>query len=444
MEAILELLEKNRLPELREKLVALNPADVASALGEVGKDKLLLVFRLLPKDFAAAVFTYLDPDLHRLLAESITDQEINDLINRLFVDDAVDFLEELPANMVTGILAHADPTKRAAINAALRYPDNSAGGLMTIEFIYLFEAMTAAEALAHIRKRGMDRETIYTCYVTSPQRVLTGAVSLRRILLSKDDALIRDLMTTPVIAVHTHDDQEDVAQKFREYDLIAMPVIDNEQRIVGIITIDDIIDVIVAENTEDIEKMAALHPSESEYLKTGVWRLARNRIFWLLFMMISATLTGAVISHYQELLQTVVILAAFIPMLMDTGGNCGAQASTLIIRGMAVGEIELSNWLKVVWKEFRVGILVSLVLASVNLLRIMLFVKDSNPRVDLVVTLTLFITIVFAKLIGCLLPMFAKRLRFDPALMASPMLTTIVDAFALMIYFSLAGLFLGL
>lgn len=444
METILELLEKNRLPELREKLVARNPADVANALSEVGKDKLLLVFRLLPKDFAAAVFSYLAPDLHRTLAESITDQEINDLVNRLFVDDAVDFLEELPANMVNGILALADPTKRAAINAALRYPDNSAGCLMTIEFIYLFETMTAAEALAHIRKRGMDRETIYTCYVTSSQRVLTGAVSLRRIILSKDDALIRDLMTTPVIAVHTHDDQEDVAQKFREYDLIAMPVIDNEQRIVGIITIDDIIDVIVAENTEDIEKMAALHPSENEYLKTGVWRLARNRIFWLLFMMISATLTGAVISHYQELLQTVVILAAFIPMLMATGGNCGSQASTLIIRGMAVGEIELSNWLRVVWKEFRVGILVSLVLASVNLLRIVIFVKDSNPRVDLVVTLTLFITIVFAKLMGCLLPMLAKRLHFDPALMASPMLTTIVDAFALIVYFSIAGLFIGL
>lgn len=444
MEEILELLEKKRLHELREALVALNPVDVADFLNEVGKDELLLIFRLLPKDFAAAVFTYLGEDLHLILAESISNQEINDLISRLFLDDAVDFLEELPANMVNGILAHADPAKRAAINAALRYPDYSAGSLMTIEFVYLFETMTAAEALAHIRKRGTDRETIYTCYVTSPQRILTGAVSLRRILLSKDDTLISDLMTTPVIAVHTHDDQEEVAEKFREYDLIAMPVIDNEERIVGIITIDDIVDVIVAENTEDIEKMAALHPSESEYLKTSIWRLARNRIFWLLFLMISATLTGIVINRYQELLKTMVMLAAFIPMLMDTGGNCGSQASTLIIRGMAVGEIELANWLKVVWKELRVSIVVGLVLASVNFLRIMLFVKDSCLRMNIVVTVTLFITIVFAKLIGCLLPMVAKRLRFDPALMASPMLTTIVDVVALTIYFSIASLIFGL
>jgi magnesium transporter len=440
MIAIQELLDQNRLPELQEKLIALNPADVASALSEISKDKVLLVFRLLPKDFAAAVFTYMDQDLHRILAESITNLEINDLINRLFLDDAVDFLEELPANMVNGILAHADPNKRAAINAALRYPDNSAGGLMTIEFIYLFESMTAAEALDHIRKRGMDRETIYTCYVTSPQRILTGAVSLRRILLSEDDRLIRDLMTTPVIAVHTHDDQEDVAQKFREYDLIAMPVIDNEQRIVGIITIDDIIDVIVAENTEDIEKMAALHPSESEYLKTGIWRLARNRIGWLLFLMISATFTSIVINHYQELLQTVVILAAFIPMLMDTGGNCGAQTSTLVIRGMAVGEIKLGSWLKVIWKELQVSVVVSLMLSAVNLLRMLLFVKESNFRVHVVVTVTLFVTVVFSKLIGCLLPLIAKRLKLDPALMASPLLTTIVDVFALVIYFSVAAL----
>ena len=444
MGLFMEMLAENRYAELRAQMIAMNPVDVAHALEDVEPDKRLLIFSMLPKDQAAAVFTYLDSDLQRQIVDGISKHRLSLILNELPVDDAVDFLEELPANMVNAILSQAEPAKRGEINNILKYPDNSAGSLMTVEYVILSEKMTARDALANVRRQGGGKETIYTCYVVGEGRKLTGAVSLRRLILSPEDSLVRDIMSTPVIYVHTLEDQEDVAEKFKEYDLMVMPVVDREERLVGIITIDDILDVIEAENTEDFEKMAALHPSEDEYLRTGVWRLARNRIVWLLVMMISATFTGAIIYHFQELLQTAVILAAFIPMLMDTGGNCGAQVSTLVIRGMAVGEIELDNWLRVLWKEVRVGIVVGIALASVNLLRLCFLVKNSDLRVNIAVTVTLFITIVFAKLIGAALPLAAKRLHFDPALMASPMITTIVDAFSLIVYFTIARFLIAL
>jgi magnesium transporter len=439
------------LGELSERLSKMNPVDAANELAEwEDKDKLLLVFRLLGKDQAAAIFTYLDKDLHRYLVEGISNIEMNELFRRLALDDAVDIIEELPANMVNMILSSTSPEKRSAINRALQYPEYSAGSLMTVEYISLFESMTAGGAIEHIRKIGLDKETIYSCYVTGPTRRLVGAVSLRRLILAENDETVGDLMTKEVVYAHTLEDQEEVARKFQEYDLNAMPVVDNEHRIVGIITIDDIVDVIEAENTEDFEKMAALHPSDDEYLKTSIVKLARNRIVWLLLLMISATFTGGIIGYYQGLLDSAVVLAAFIPMLMDTGGNCGSQASTLIIRGMAVGEIELSSWYRVLWKEFRVGVLVAVALTSVNYLRMRFFNSltygEATPkdRVELVVTLTLFLTVVLAKLIGCALPLLAKKLKTDPALMAAPMLTTIVDALSLAIYFSIAAALLSL
>lgn len=439
------------LGELSERLSKMNPVDAANELVEwQDKDKLLLVFRLLGKDHAAAIFTYLDKDLHRYLVEGISNIEMNDLFRRLALDDAVDIIEELPANMVNMILSSTSPEMRSAINRALQYPEYSAGSLMTVEYISLFETMTAGGAVDHIRKIGLDKETIYSCYVTGPTRKLLGAVSLRRLILAEKDETVGELMTKGVVYAHTLEDQEEVARKFQEYDLNAMPVVDNEDRIVGIITIDDIVDVIEAENTEDFEKMAALHPSDDEYLKTSIIKLARNRIVWLLLLMISATFTGAIIGYYQNLLDGAVVLAAFIPMLMDTGGNCGSQTSTLIIRGMAVGEIELSSWYRVLWKELRVGVLVAVALTSVNYLRMRFFSsltyseKTPKDRVEIVVTITLFLTVVLAKLIGCALPMLAKKVKADPALMAAPMLTTIVDALSLTIYFSIAATLLSL
>ena len=439
------------LGELKDRLMTMNPVDAAEELSNLqDKDQLIIVFRLLHKDQAANIFTYLDKDLHRYIVEGISNTERNEVFKRLAFDDAVDFLEELPANMVNMILSDASPEKRALINKALEYKENSAGSIMTVEYVSLLETMTVREALAHIRKSGIDKETIYNCFVTGPGRKLVGVVSLRKLILAQEDETVQAIMTTEIVHAHTYDDQEEVARKFQDYDLNAMPVVDNEDRIVGIITIDDIVDVIEAENTEDFEKMAALKPSEDEYLKTSIFRLARNRIVWLLVLMISATFTGAVISHYQDLINSAAMLAAFIPMLMDTGGNCGSQASTLVIRGMAVGEIELGNWFSVLWREFRVGILVAIALTAVNFVRMRFFstVKYTEAvpenKVELIVTISLFCTIVCAKLIGCTLPMAAKRVHADPALMASPMLTTIVDALSLTIYFSIASVLINL
>ncbi len=438
MDSLSSLLQADKIDELRTRLANMIPADAANALEELDIEQIFVVFHLLPKDLSAAIFTYLSPDLHVKMVEALGSQEMTDIVNRLKVDDAVDFLDELPANMVNAILANTRPEMRASINSVLNYPEDSAGSLMTCEYVFLPEYLTAGEALAQIRQKGIDKETIYTCYVTTPKRVLKGAVSLRQILLSPNSRPVSELMSPTVISANTHESQEEVSRKFQEYDLIALPVVDNENRIVGIITIDDVVDVIVAMNTENIEKMAALRPAEDEYMKTGVLKLASNRIVWLLFMMLSATFTGMIISNFQGLLSQMVILASFIPMLMDTGGNCGSQSATLIIRGMAVGEIDPSCWYKVVWKEFRIGIIVGVALGVVNLLRIFLFMKDVNFAVDLTVTATLFCTIITAKILGCLLPMLAKVMKLDPALMASPMITTCVDAITLMLYFTIA------
>lgn len=449
----LNLVDHNRWQDIRAYLADLTPTDAANLIGQIPddeKEKILVIFRLLNKDHAADIFTYLNQDLHQYIISSIANADINDLIRRISVDDAVDILEELPTNMVRMILSAAPPDKRSLINRALSYPENSAGSIMTVEYISLFEDMTVESALAHIRRHGTDRETIYTAYVTDPRRKLVGAVSLRKILLAPNNFLIRDIMALQVKHVHTLDDQEEVAHDFQDYDLNVMPVVDNEDRLVGIITIDDIVDVIEAENTEDFEKMAALHPSEGEYLKTGVFQLARNRIGWLTFLMISASFTGAVITHFEHLLASAAVLAAFIPMLMGTGGNCGSQAVTLVIRGMAVGDIELRQWPSVFWHELRIGAIVGLALAAVNFLYMHFFPSSLNygdiPRikVELIVSATILCTVIFAKLIGCTLPMAAKRLRFDPATMAAPMLSTIVDPVTLVIFFTIAQTLLHL
>ena len=422
---------------LKAELEEMNPVDIANAMSDMDKSKMLILFRLMPKDQAAAVFTYLDPSEHRNIVDAISAAEAGDLLDEMYTDDAVDFLGELPSNMVRAILQEAEPDTRKTVNQFLNYPENSAGSLMTSEFVYLFETMTCKDALAVIRSAGIDKETIYTCYVTDASRHLTGVVSLRTILLASDETRIADIMETAIVVAHTHDDQEEVAKNFSKYDFIAMPVVDGENRIVGIITVDDIIDVVEAENTEDVEKMAALKPSENEYLKSSVWTLARNRIVWLLVLMISATFTAMIIRHYEDMLTKMVFLAAFVPMLMDTCGNSGQQASTLIVRGLAVGDIELGDWLKILWKELRVGFLCALTLAVVNFARIWIF-HLATPRVNFVVNLTLLFAVILSKLIGCMLPILAKRVKCDPALMASPLLTTSVDALTLAIYFNIA------
>ncbi|MBR4675801.1 MAG: magnesium transporter [Victivallales bacterium] len=443
---LLTLSEQNNLKEIREILADIPPADAAKAMELFAPDRQLALFRSLSKDTAAEIFTYVDSDLRVHIVESVAQPEVNEKIKQDFqelfdtmpVDDAADLLDELPANLVEALLKNSTPDKRKQLNDILNYPPNSAGSLMTLEYIMLSETMTVEEALKHVRSNGRTKETIYNCYAVSKGRKLAGAVSLREIVLSKEGTLIRDIMATPVIYAHTMDDQEKIAEQFKEYDLLAMPVVDMENRLVGIITIDDVVDVIEAENTEDFEKMAALRPSDDEYLKTSVLTLARNRIVWLMVLMISATFTGAIISHFQKILQEQVILASFIPMLMDTGGNCGAQVSTLVIRGMAVGDIELVDWFKIVWKEIRVGLTVGAALCLANTVRMLIFARGVSPSIIIVVNVALFITVTFAKMIGCLLPMTAKRLKLDPALMASPMISTIVDAFALVTYFMVA------
>lgn len=425
------------LGALQKQLLEMNPVDIANEMSDMDKSRMLMLFRLMPKDLAAEVFSYLDSSEHRHIADAISLHDITSLIDEMSVDDVVDFLGELPSNMVRAIVSEADPVTRKTINAFLNYPENSAGSIMTVEFVCLFESQTCKEALAYIRSCGIDKETIYTCYVTDASRHLTGTVSLRGILFAEDTTRIADIMETNVVFAHTTDDQEEVAKDFSKYDLIAMPVLDTENRLVGIITIDDVMDVMEAEQTEDVEKMAALKPSDNEYLKSSVWTLARNRIVWLLVLMISATLTAIIIRHYEKLLSSMVALAAFLPMLMDTGGNSGSQASTLIVRGLAVGDIELKDWHKILWKELRVGSICAITLASVNFMRIAVF-RQAEWRVNLVVSLTLACAVLMAKVIGGMLPLLAKLLHLDPALMASPLLTTSVDALTLAVYFSIA------
>jgi magnesium transporter len=442
-ELILELISQNKLTDARRELEDMNIVDIAQLFEEIDRHHMIKFFRILPKDIAADVFSYIPSELQAFIIESITDFEIKHIIDDLFFDDTVDLIEEMPAVVVKKVLKNTDENMRKLINQFLNYPEDSAGSIMTIEFVDLKKEMTAKQALDHIRKTGIDKETINTCYVIDANRKLEGIVSIRRLILSNADELVEDIMDTDIIYIHTYDDQEKIAMLFKKYDLLSMPVVDNEIRLVGIITVDDVVDIIDQENTEDIHKMAAMAPSEEEYLKSSVFMLAKNRIVWLLVLMISATITGNIISKFQNVLQTIVILATYMPMLMNTGGNAGSQSSTLAIRGLALGEIRPRDYYMVIWKEFRVSILVGLVLASVNFLRILIF-DQVTITIGIVVCVSLFFTVVIAKIVGGLLPLLAQKLKLDPAIMASPLITTIVDAVSLTIYFTMSTMLLGL
>lgn len=444
MEKILELINGKKYSEAREELLKLNSVDIATLLEEVdNKKNMLVLFRLLPKDIEIDVFSYMPNDMQQYIIQSITHEEMTTIIDQLYFDDVIDLLEEMPANIVKKILLNTDDKKRKLINQFLKYEEDSAGSIMTIEFVDLKKEMTVEQAIERIRKTGVDKQTINTCYVIDKNRRLEGITSIRRLILSNKDVLIKDIMKENYVFINTFDDQEYVASQFKKYDLVSMPVVDKEHRLVGIITIDDIVDIIDQENTEDFHKMAAMEPSEEEYLKTGVFELAKHRIIWLLVLMISATFTGNIIRKSEDVLQSVVILASFIPMLMDTGGNSGSQSSTLVIRGLALGEIKLKDIFKVMWKEFRVSVVVGIALAIVNFLRVY-FIEKVSFMVSITVCISLFFTVVLAKVVGGILPIVAKKLKLDPAIMASPLITTIVDAVALLIYFGIAKMLLGI
>lgn len=434
---ITQMLRDKNFKGLKDELAALYPMDIAEVFDDLDPEDCVILFRLLQKDQAAEVFSYLSPQRQKDIVGAIHVSLLNYIFNELYFDDKIDFLEDMPANFVKKLIAAAPAEERGLINQFLNYPDNSAGSLMTIEFTDLKKNMTVKEALARIKRTAVDKETIYTCYVLDDTRRLEGIVSLRRLVLSEEDQIISDIMTKDVVLCGTNDDQEEVVDLFKKYDLMAIPVVDSEQRLVGIITIDDIVDVIEQENTEDFLKMAAMAPSDDAYLSAGVFTLAKQRIPWLLILMISATFTGAIIGYYENLLSSVVLLTAFIPMLMDSGGNSGNQSSTLIIRGIALGEISLRDWPKVLWKEFRVSLIAGSVLAVINFLRMVLF-GNGDLMIKLTVCATLFFAVVIAKLIGSLLPIAAKTLKLDPAIMAGPFITTLVDAIVLFIYFGIA------
>ena len=443
MEEIRELLDTKQYTRLRQRLSELNDADIAAVMEELEEEEMLKVFRILPKDMAADVFSYLEVENQQTIITSLSDKEAANIIDNLMADDATDLLEEMPANVVKKLLANASPDTRRDINHLLRYPEDSAGSIMTVEYVDLKENLTVAEAIDRIRKVGLDSETINICYVLDPGRKLVGTVALRYLLLSDPDAVIGEMMHENVIAINTLMDQEEAARQFKKYDFTAMPVVDNEKRLVGIITVDDIVDIIEEETPEDMEKMAAIMPSDKPYMRTGIWETYKKRIPWLLLLMISAAFTGRIITAFEDALSVYVVLTAFIPMLMDTGGNAGGQASVTVIRGLSLGEIGYKDVLRVVWKEIRVAFMCGVTLAAANFCKLLWFDRVGIP-VSAVVCLTLVVTVVIAKLVGCTLPVLAKRLGFDPAVMASPFITTIVDALSLLIYFSFATRLLGL
>ena len=443
LEELRELLDRKQYTGLRQFLTELNDADIAALMEELEEEETLKVFRILPKDLAADVFSYLEVESQQAIISSLSVREAADVIDNLMADDAVDFLEEMPANVVDRLLASARPDTRQAINHLLRYPEDSAGSIMTVEYVSFKESMTVDQAIQHIREVGLDSETINICYVLDARRRLVGTVALRYLLLSGGDEVIGDLMHENVISINTMTDQEQAAAKFKKYDFTAMPVVDNENRLVGIITVDDIVDIIEEETTEDMEKMAAILPSDKPYMKTTVLETFKKRIPWLLLLMVSATFTGAIISSFEEALSVCAALIAFIPMLMDTGGNAGGQASVTIIRGLSLGEIEYRNVMGVVWKELRVAALCGLTLAAANFGKLMLFDRV-GVYVAFTVCLTLVASVIMAMLVGCLLPVGAKRLGFDPAVMASPFITTIVDALSLLVYFRFAAMIMGI
>lgn len=441
LEEVKLLLETKQYTRLRQKMEEMNTADIAAALEELEEEDLLKIFRILPKSMAADVFSYLEVDSQQFIITSLSERDAAGIIDNLMADDATDLLEEMPANIVKKLLANANPETRRDINHLLRYPEDSAGSIMTVEYVDLKENMTVRDAIERIRQIGLDSETINICYVLDAKRTLVGTVALRYLLTNSPDEVIGEIMHENVIYINTLMDQEEVARQFQKYDFTAMPVVDNENRLVGIITVDDIVDILQEEATEDMEKMAAIVPSDKPYMKTGVFETWKKRIPWLLLLMISATFTGSIITSFEDALSVCVILTAYIPMLMDTGGNAGGQASVTIIRGLSLNEIEFSDALAVVWKEIRVAFLCGLTLAAANFVKLMLFDRVM-VTVAVVVCLTLLSAVLIAKVVGCILPMLAKKIGFDPAVMASPFITTIVDALSLLIYFRIATLVL--
>ena len=444
-----ELLDHKKFVQLKTDLQEMNPADIAAFVEEMNdtaefdEKKLILLYRILPKELAAEAFTYMDSDTQMLLINAFSDKELRYVIDELYIDDTVDIIEEMPANVVSRILRNTDSDTRKQINDLLNYPKDSAGSIMTTEFVYLHRDLTVNEAFDQIRKIGLVKETVYTCYVISPHRKLVGVVTVLDMLVADSDTRIEDIMESNVISVNTHDDKEEVARTLSKYDFAAIPVVDKENRIVGIVTFDDAMDVIRDEDTEDIEKMAALLPSEKPYMKTGIFKIYKQRIPWLILLMVSATFTGTILSHFEDALAVVPALTVFIPMLMDTGGNSGGQASVTIIRGLSLNEISFRDIFKIMWKEFRVGIMCAATIAIIAFGKVMV-IDRKGAVIGGIVAATIFCVIIIAKLVGCSLPLFAKKIGFDPAVMASPVITTIVDALALFVYFAIASRALGL
>ena len=445
IEKMREYIEHRQYAKIRNEIVEMNEADIASMLEELELPgtELVKVFRMLPKSIAADVFSFLPIEAEQTIITLLTDREAATIIDNLFADDAADLMEEMPANVVKRLLAQTTPETRRDINHLLQYPEDSAGSIMTVEFVDLKEGYTVGQAIERIRKVGIDKETINTCYVTDQYRKIKGTISLRMLLLSDTSALIGDLMEENVITVNTRMDQEEVARQFQKYDFDAMPVVDSENRLVGIITVDDIMDIMEQEATEDIEKMAAITPTDKPYMKTSVWDTYLKRIPWLLFLMISATFTGKIIQGYQDALAAYAVLTMYIPMFMDTGGNAGGQASVTVIRSISLGEIEFRDLLRVVWKEVRVAVLCGVTLSVVNFVKLLLLDRVGF-QVAMIVCLTMVVTVIVTKIVGCVLPMLAKKVGFDPAVMASPFITTIVDAVSLVIYFQIATRMLGI
>ncbi|MZL69591.1 magnesium transporter [Bittarella massiliensis] len=437
LEDLGRMVEERQFSQARTLLLDENPVDIAELFEEMPENTLVLLFRLMPKETASEVFSHLDSDVQQRIVEGVTDKELATILDELFFDDTVDFIEEMPANLVKRVLKNTDPTTRRLINQVLKYPEDSAGSLMTLEFMELKKDETVAQAIVDIRRNSLEKETIETCFVTSATRVLEGTVTLQNILTSRDDTTIQEIVDKDIFSVGTTEDQSVVADLFKKYELLSMPVVDSENRLVGVITIDDVLDVIEEENSEDIYIMGAVTPSEDSYLKSSVFELAKHRILWLLVLMISASITGFIIRRFDEVLSSMVLLAAYIPMLMDTGGNAGSQSATMIIRGLALGEIKTRDAFKIIRKEFAISLLVGSVLAMVNLGKLLLLDRVSL-MVAVTICISLFCTVIVAKICGGLLPILAEKCKVDPAIMASPLITTIVDAVSLTIYFVLA------
>lgn len=434
-EKLIQILENKHYKTVQTIFQSMNEMDIASFLEALDKKDCAIAFRLISKNKASKVFASMSTSMQADLIELFSESELKELLDVLYMDDTIDILEDLPANVVTRLLENIDPKKRKIVNKFLKYPEDSAGSIMTIEYVSLKKEMTVKDALEHIKETGIHKETIYTCYVTENKKLL-GIISAKSLITNDDDVKIIDLMNTNIISVQTHTDQEIVAKLFRKYDLIAMPVLDCEECMVGIVTFDDVMDVIIDETNEDMSKMAAIEPNEKTYFETSVWQHAKHRIVWLLVLMFSATITGSIITKYENAFQAVPLLVSFIPMLMDTGGNCGSQSSTLIIRGLALGEIKFKDFFKVLFKEFRISFIVGSILALANGLRI--FIQYQNLNIAIVIALSLIIVVILSKLIGCMLPLCANKVGLDPAIMASPLITTIVDTCSILVYFNIA------